>query len=156
MIACGFVQPEPFEYGVYEFLGTFDGHSAVLVWTYPNPEVAVSGPFPHDVEHRMVQSGIRVNEVPSAVLAGFTTHRATGILGLRAESEMLGGDEQVLQGTAQADVQFPLIGIGDLEPTAFVQEQIDPVGGDVETPRLRVVAGGSEDGIADKEPEAVG
>ena len=70
--------------------------------------------------------------------------------------EMLGGDQQALQRAADADVQFPLVGVNPFRPARLVGENIDFVFANREFPGLYVVAGRRQHCIADQEFEFVG
>jgi hypothetical protein len=53
---------------------------------------------------------------------------------------MLGGNQQVLQRATEADVQFTLVGVGDLEPASPIRMEVKLVLVDCKLPGLGIVA----------------
>ena len=66
------------------------------------------------------------------------------------ESEVLQRDEEVLQGAAQADMQLPLVRVGDSLPARELGVERDLVPADREPPGLRIAVGGREHRVADE------
>jgi len=72
-----------------------------------------------------------------------------------AEAKVFGGNQQVFQCAANADVKFSLVVIRHLEPAVVVQKQVDAFFLDSKFPRLCVVARRSKNGETEKETELV-
>ena len=67
------------------------------------------------------------------------------------KAEVLGRDDQVLQRTADTEIELPLVRVGHPQPARKVGMEIDPVIVDPELPGLGVVARGSEYGVTHQE-----
>jgi hypothetical protein len=69
--------------------------------------------------------------------------------------KVFGGDAEIDESGATTDGEFPLLRVNHGKRTASIGEQFDIHGIDAEEPRLRVVAGGSEDGVSKEELELI-
>lgn len=69
------------------------------------------------------------------------------------EAELLRRNQQVLQGAAQTQVEFPPVPVGHRLPAREVRLYQDPVSVHLEAPRLGVARGRGHDPVANQKPQ---
>ncbi len=69
------------------------------------------------------------------------------------EAEVLGGDQEILQGAADADVQLPAARVRDGQGSTEIRNEVDPISLDVKGPGLTVPGLSGQDAVPEEKAE---